>query len=49
MFKFVFIEHYLSILGGFNKKWGKIVEGIWLWRISGDYSQEMMWLTLQGE
>jgi len=26
---------------------GKIVVGVWLWRISGSYSQEMMWLTLR--
>jgi len=25
---------------------GKIVEGIWLWRISGSYSKEMMGLVL---
>jgi len=25
---------------------GKIVEGVWLWRISGGYSQEMMGLVL---
>jgi len=26
---------------------GKIVESVWLWRISGSYSQEMMRLFLQ--
>ena len=25
---------------------GFYLEGVWLWRISGSYSQEMMWLVL---
>jgi len=28
------------------QEWGFYLEGVWLWRISGGYSQEMMWLTL---
>ena len=43
MFKFVFIEHYLSILVGFNKKCAEIVEDVCLWRISGGYL-ESVWL-----
>tara|TARA_B000000460_G_C21361744_1_gene325668 strand:- start:27 stop:170 length:144 start_codon:yes stop_codon:yes gene_type:complete len=42
MFKFIIIEHYLSILRGFYKNMGR------LWRVSyceelgGGYLQEMM-------
>jgi len=42
MFKFMFIEHYLSILVGFYKKVGRLWSCVWLWRISGGYSREMM-------
>jgi len=31
------------IVGGmFYTVWGFYLEGVWLWRISGSYSQEMM-------
>jgi len=30
----------------FTRKWGFYLEGAWLWRISGGYSQEMMGLVL---
>jgi len=33
MFKFVFIEHYLSILGVIYKKVGFYLESVWLWKI----------------
>jgi len=29
-----------------KERCGYYFEGIWLWRISGGYSQEFMWLTL---
>jgi len=28
--------------GVFYKKWGFYLEGVWLWRISGGYLQEMV-------
>ena len=29
---------------GYYKKWGFYLDGVWLWRISGGYSQEMIGL-----
>jgi len=40
------ICQHLYIIGvevWFSRKW----EGVWLWRISGSYSQRMMWMTLR--
>jgi len=28
--------------GDFTRKWGFHLEGVWLWRISGGFSQDMM-------
>ena len=36
---------YIPRFGRFYKKWGFYLDGVWLWRISGGYSQEMVWLT----
>jgi len=33
----------------FTRMWGFYLEGVWLWRISGGYSQEMMGLILPGK
>jgi len=30
----------------FTRMWGFYLEGVWLWRISGGYSQEMKGLVL---
>jgi len=38
---------YIPEYGGFYKNRGFYLEGVWLCRISGGYSQEMMWLTLR--
>ena len=32
--------------GDFTRMWGFYLKGVWLWRISGGYSQEMMELVL---
>ena len=32
----------ITLIGLFYKNWGFHLEGVWLWRISGGYSQEMM-------
>jgi len=31
----------ITLIGLFYKNWGFHLEGVWLWRISGGYSQEM--------
>jgi len=28
------------------QEWGFYLEGVWLWRISGSYLQEILWLVL---
>jgi len=36
----------ISKLVLFYKNWGFYLEGAWLWRISGGYSQEIMWVVM---
>jgi len=36
----------ISSIGRFYKNEGFYLEGVWLWRISGGQSQEMMWMTV---
>jgi len=33
---------YVTSIGLFYKKWGFYLDGVWLWRISGGYSQGIM-------
>jgi len=37
---------YIPELGGIYKNCGFYLESVWLWRISGGYSHEMMGLVL---
>jgi len=30
----------------FTRKWGYYLDGVWLWRISGSYSQEVSMLLI---
>jgi len=41
------ITQHIPSFGRFYKNLGRLWWGVWLWRISGGYSQEMMGLFLK--
>jgi len=45
---YIQVTQYITSIGLFYKKLGSLWRGVWLWRISGGYLQEMMWVTLRG-
>jgi len=40
------ITQHIPSFGRFYKNLGRLWWGVWLWRISGGQSQEMIWMTL---
>ena len=49
--KWIRRTQYITSIGLFYKNWGFYLEGVWLWRISGGCSKEMMgpcWIYIWG-
>ena len=40
---------YITSIGLFYKNVGFYLEVVWLWRISGGFSQEMMWVVIRSK
>ena len=48
-YKWIRRTQYITSIGLFYKNWGFYLEGVWLWRISGGCSKEMMGLKYLAE